>query len=143
MARRPASAAEKKRANNAAFAFYGLPQFKSKVREYKARKPSGKPLERTIVAAIIKALRKHPLVAHVQRRTVGLFQAGDRTVSVGQRGEPDIQGMLLGGRAFAIEVKRPGEDLQPHQLAVIQRLNAAGALAGVAHSVEEALALLA
>src|SRR3990167_7798940 len=54
------------------------------------------------------------------------------------RGEPDLIGCLR-GQAFAVEIKRPGgraTKLQAHRLAAWTR---AGARAGVAHTVEEAV----
>lgn len=136
------SPAEQKRLINAAFDFYGIPQFKSAVRDYKPRKPSGKPLERNILPAIMQALRKHPRVASVQRRQSGVFLSGNRTVRVGSPGEPDISGMLQGGRSFVIEVKVPGREPSATQQAHIDRVKAAGGIAGCAHSVEEALAII-
>ena len=54
------------------------------------------------------------------------------------RGEPDLIGSLRGA-AFAVEVKLPGRQatkLQRHRLSAWAR---AGARAGVAHTVEEAV----
>lgn len=112
-------------------------------RERKAavRDPS-KVYEADILQAILKALRKHPKVARVERRQSGVFQDGGRWVKVGRRGDPDISGILHGGRVFGIEVKRPGEVPSEIQWQRINEINAAGGLAGWADSVEMALALL-
>lgn len=112
-------------------------------KERAPRKPSGKPLERDIVREIISALRKHPHVASVQRRQSGVFRDGERWIRVGQVGESDIGGMLHGGRAFEIEVKVPGREPDERQAARIEKIRAAGGIAGCAHSVEEAIALIA
>ena len=58
-----------------------------------------------------------------------------------QAGTPDLLG-CLNGRAFAIEVKRPGGKATPLQLHELSQWAAAGAVAGVATSVEEAEGLL-
>ncbi len=121
---------------------YGIPQFKSQVREYRPRKPSGERLEKHILADILAALRKHPKVARVERRQSGVFVDGERFIRVGRRGEPDICGMLHGGRTFKIEVKRPGEEPDERQQRHLDETRAAGGIAGCAHSVEEAIVLL-
>ena len=105
-------------------------------------KPSGKPLERDVLRAILRALKNHPLVAMVQRRQSGVFREGDRFVRVGKRGEADVSGILKGGRSFAIEVKRPGGKPSELQTEFIRCVIAAGGVAGVATSVEEALAII-
>ncbi len=46
------------------------------------------------------------------------------------------------GRALYIEVKLPGEHPRPDQQKFLDAMTATGALAGVAHSVEEALAIV-
>lgn len=136
------SPADLKRAINASFDLYGIPQFKSAVREYRPRKPSGERLEKHILADILKALRAHPKVARVERRQSGLFQDGNRIIRVGQRGEPDVSGMLQGGKVFKIEVKRPGEQPDERQQRHLDETVAAGGIAGCAHSVEEAIAII-
>lgn len=56
-------------------------------------------------------------------------------------GDPDLLA-IRHGRAFALEVKRPGEKPAPIQLRRLEELEAAGAVVGVVHSVEEAVALV-
>lgn len=136
------SPADHQRSLNAAFNFLGMPQFTKAVREYKPRKQSTERRERDVLADILTALRKHPLVATVERRQSGSFQDGARYIKVGKRGDPDITGILHGGRAYAIEVKREGEYPSEIQWKRIYALRAAGALAGCAHSVVEALGII-
>ena len=103
---------------------------------------SGKPLERNIKKAIIKALRKHPLVVRVENNVSALLQAGDRVIRVGHRGKPDLTVFLRDGRYIGMEIKRPGENAKPHQQERIDAIRAAGGIAGVAHSVAEASELV-
>lgn len=64
-------------------------------------------------------------------------------VNVGHHGESDIMGhRIWDGRALYIEVKLPGEHPRPDQQQFITAMRNTGALAGVAHSVEEALAIV-
>jgi hypothetical protein len=64
-------------------------------------------------------------------------------VRYGAVGAPDILGYLAPlGRLVAIEVKRPGGKLSVHQAAWLKDAKACGVLCGVAHSVEEAIALI-
>ena len=57
------------------------------------------------------------------------------------RGIPDIVGVFR-GTFFALEVKRPGEKPTPIQEAVIEQINAAGGVAEVVTSIEEALSVI-
>ena len=56
-------------------------------------------------------------------------------------GVPDL---LVGfrGRFFAMEVKRPGNQLSPAQVKAIEAIRASGSVAGRVESIEEAVALL-
>lgn len=94
--------------------------------------------EAPILAAITKMLRKHPLVATVERRQVGAFYSQERYIRVGRRGDPDITGILKGGRAYAIEVKAEFGKVSEVQSARLLELAEAGAVTGVARSVEDA-----
>lgn len=95
--------------------------------------------EAPILKAILSMLRKHPAIATVERRQVGLFTIGNRVVSVGRGGDPDISGMLKGSaRAYFIEVKAPGSYPDPRQKRRLAELEAAGAVVGVARSVQDA-----
>ncbi len=91
------------------------------------------PLESSISKAISKAIRAHYPGAMVRKRHV----------TMGTMGDPDLYGCLPGGRHFEIEVKRPGNyptALQDQRLA---EWFTAGAISGVARSVEDALQILA
>jgi hypothetical protein len=90
-------------------------------------------LEKHIVARILQAFRARP----------GLVVRKRHGTSMGMAGDPDLYGSL-NGRHFEIEVKRPDG---PSQLSELQsqRLREweyAGAITGVARSVDEALRLL-
>ena len=65
-----------------------------------------------------------------------------KVVSATVAGVPDIIGCLPDGRFFAIEVKAPGGRPSKLQLVHIDRIRAVGGLAGIAHSWEEAAAIL-
>lgn len=110
------------------------------------RKPAdGKPLERDIQRAILDYLHRHPKVA-----TVGRFNSGAAMGTYNNRvsytrfntipGFPDIHGLLKGGRALYIEVKRPGQKPTAQQAAFLQDAAYGGALAFVATSVEDVMA---
>lgn len=55
----------------------------------------------------------------------------------GTPGSPDIHGIMQGGRYVTIEVKRPGEDLEPEQKAWRRMFEGLGGLYILAHSPEE------
>ena len=133
----------------------GLAYFVQPVPEKRIRRPvDGKPaapLEQDIKTAILEAIALRRDVVFV-----GKFNRG-QAVATNDYGEtrytpfnsvsgfPDIHGLLVGGRAFYIEVKRP----PPHyrkpddtQQRFLDEARVGGACAGVACSVEEAMALL-
>jgi hypothetical protein len=91
-------------------------------------------LEKSVVARIMKALKQRRGVAVRKRHGTAMGVAGD----------PDLYGSV-GGRHFEIEVKRPDDpgsiptELQAQRM---QEWRAAGALVGVARSVEDALVIL-
>ena len=58
------------------------------------------------------------------------------------RGDPDLHGVMPGGRAFAIEVKMPGKEPTPLQRKRLAEWEQAGAATGWAASVDEALAIV-
>lgn len=110
--------------------------------------PSLVPLEKDILKACLQALRLHPRVAFVGRFNRGVMQSSyngrdSYTQFNTVPGFPDIHGMLRGGAAFYIECKRPKvgriDDKQSNFLAIIR---ANGGIAGVATSVDEALAIV-
>ncbi len=90
------------------------------------------PLESTLSQSIMKAIREK-IPGTVVRK---------RHVTMGAIGDPDLYGCLPGGQHFEIEVKRPGNKPTALQLRRLEEWNAAGAIAGYAHSVAEALAIV-
>jgi len=88
--------------------------------------------EARIAAAIISSLRALGPRCWCFKVHGGPMQAA---------GIPDIVG-VLGGRFFAIEVKVPGNRATRLQSLTLSRIEAAGGIAGVATSVDEALALI-
>lgn len=91
-------------------------------------------LERYVVVRIMKALKARPGVVVRKRHGTAMGVAGD----------PDLYGTIA-GKHFEIEVKRPNDPhSQPTELQH-QRLReweAAGAITGVARSVDDALVIL-
>lgn len=91
---------------------------------------------------IIAALCANGCIA--RNHTVGQFytQYGG-IVRVGQHGESDIMGHRISdGKAIYIEVKLPGEQPRPDQKKFLDAMIKTGAIAGCAHSVEEALEIV-
>ena len=91
-------------------------------------------LEKAVVKRIMAALKKYPGVVVRKRHGTAMGVAGD----------PDLYG-TINGRHFEIEVKRPNDSSSQLTELQAQRLmgwKAAGAMAGVARSVEDALAIL-
>jgi len=58
------------------------------------------------------------------------------------KGKADIDGMLPGGRYFALEVKQPGKKATPEQADFIATVIAGGGIAGVVTSFEDVEVLL-
>jgi hypothetical protein len=111
----------------------------------KARRAKDNPLERTVLASVLRALRARGHVVH--RMTSGVFRTGNRTVSTGEVGMPDLQ-VELGtvaapcDRVLWLEVKRPGQGARDSQQTWMARAAARGQRCRVVHSAEEALAAL-
>lgn len=99
-------------------------------------------LEKKVLADVLEALRNDPRVALVDRRQSGVFQEAERWIRVGTRGTLDISGMLVGGKYFEIECKRPGKKPDERQENRIQAIRRNGGVSGCATSAAEALALL-
>ena len=87
--------------------------------------------ESALVAEIVRALRALPGVIVRKRHGTAWGVAGD----------PDLYGSI-NGQHFEIEVKRPGEHPTRLQAARLAQWRASRALTGVAHSLEDALAIL-
>jgi len=119
-----------------------VPRERTKTKRRPTTGADGQATEATIQRAILSALERHPMVARVWRQSVGALQTPDgRRVSVGTPGQPDIMGFLHGGRFLAVEVKRHDGRISPEQAKWLARATEAGAAAGVARSVEEAVAI--
>ena len=88
---------------------------------------------------IIVALCQNGCVA--RNHTVGQFYTKyGSIVNIGHHGESDIFGHRISdGRAIYIEVKLPGEKPREDQKKFLNAMVKTGAIAGVAHSIEEAL----
>jgi len=91
-------------------------------------------LEKSVVAGIVRRLREQPGVVVRKRHGTAMGVAGD----------PDLYGSVR-GRHFEIEVKRPdaAAELTGLQRQRLREWELAGAIVGVARSVEDALAILA
>ncbi len=92
---------------------------------------------------IIVALCQNGCVA--RNHTVGQFFTKYGTlVNIGHQGEADVWGHRISdGKALYIEVKLPGEEPREYQKRFLEAMAATGAITGVAHSVEEALRIVA
>ena len=138
--------ADNNRADAWLAAMYGKrPQAQSALppqRVKRTRSASGKPLEKHVLRAVLDALRHHPKVAWVARMQSGLFMQDDRMIRVGYRGLPDIVFMLKGGRLGCVECKSESGRLTSEQQSTIELIRAHGGCAGVARSVEDAIAIL-
>lgn len=90
---------------------------------------------------IIEALCKRGCYA--VNHTVGQFYTKyGALVNVGHKGEADVWGHRWDGKAFYIEIKLPGEEPREDQEKFIAAMQRTGAIAGCAHSIDEALALI-
>lgn len=80
----------------------------------------------------------------VQRtNSATLYTKDGRPVRIGIPGQSDLCGHRPGdGRSFYIEVKKPGENPRENQERFLRQMRDSGALAGVAHSVEEAVSVV-
>ena len=120
------------------------------------RKPSAEPhaVEADVMRPIFDLLRRHPRVAWFMRLNSGAVKDGDRHIAFYRlyfpsrpgisKGASDYLGQLTDGRLFLIEAKRPGVTRgTAEQEMLISVCKAAGGIAGIAQSVEDAIALLA
>ena len=112
------------------------------------RKPSGEPTEAQILKAILQLLGRHPKVARAWRVNSGTFAEQNRDGTTryiranSQRGMSDIMGILRDGRTLAIEVKSATGRMRPGQQEFLDLITAAGGVAGVCRSVDDAVQLL-
>jgi hypothetical protein len=94
--------------------------------------------EADLTHAIVKALNQIPGV-FVWRQNTG--RRGG--ISFGLKGQGDITGVYRDGRRIELEVKLPNNKrFEPDQLAFIERMKQAGALAGVVRSIDDALTII-
>lgn len=64
-------------------------------------------------------------------------------MNIGHHGEADIWGHRISdGKALYIEVKLPGEEPRDDQEKFLNAMRKTGAIAGCAHSIEEALEIV-
>lgn len=100
---------------------------------------SGKPLERDIQAAILEFLVAHPLVVFAGRFNRGAYADGERYIRFNTvPGFPDIHGLLKGGRALYVEVKRDARAaISDEQQSFIMNARETGAIALLAWNVEQ------
>lgn len=79
----------------------------------------------------------------VQRtNSATLYTKDGRPVRIGIPGQSDLCGHRPDGRAFYVEVKRPAQKPRKNQQDFLNAMQNSGALAGVAHSVEEAVGIV-
>ncbi len=99
--------------------------------------------ETTLQNKIIVALCQNGCVA--RNHTVGQFYTKyGAIVNIGNHGESDIFGHRISdGKAIYLEVKLPGEKPREDQQKFLDAMKRAGAITGCAHSVEEALEIVA
>ena len=109
------------------------------------------PTEHDVQSSILSLLRKHPKVAKAIRYNAGTFRLPgahgerDRWFKANDcPGHSDIAGVLKGGRAFYLEVKRPGAAIKPGdaQDIFLVQMASAGALAAEVSSVDQVIQLL-
>lgn len=99
-----------------------------------------KPLERTVLRAVLSALAIHPSVAWAVRMNVGAFNNGaGNYVRVGFVGCSDVIGQLRDGRFLAVEVKRPGGKVTDDQSAFLDRVATHGGVGFVAYGVDDVM----
>lgn len=97
--------------------------------------------EAEVTPGILEAIQSHPLVARAWKQSVGRMRGNYRS---GPRGMPDVDGWTHDGRRIGIEIKAPGgkSGATVEQIRTIDAMRAAGCVAGVVTSVEEAVSLL-
>ena len=109
------------------------------------------PSEHDVQVSILALLRRHPKVAKAIRYNSGTFRlpgahgSPDRWFKSNDcPGHADIGGVLVGGRAFYLEVKKPGKSSKPGDLqdTFLTEMAFAGALAAEVSSVDQVIKLL-
>lgn len=92
--------------------------------------------ETDIIKSILSYLAANHIMAWRMNTGAALNPAG-RLVRFGVPGMPDIAGVLPGGHALFLEVKRPGGRVSPEQDRMRTRLVEAGALVSIVHGIAE------
>ena len=100
-------------------------------------KRKGPRLEKTVLAEVMLALRKHPRVARVWRAQAGLIHTGQQYMSIGNPGSPDIHGYLTDGRALFVECKRENTEPDERQQRWLDHAKAAGCVVFVARGKQD------
>ena len=124
------------------------PEPKKRAKREPAPAEQRQPSEAEILRAILQLLRRHPKVALCWRQNSGTFAERNRDGSVRyirantQRGMSDIMGAMMDGRTLAIEVKSRTGRMRPGQEEFLASIRAAGGVAGVCRSVDDAVRLL-
>lgn len=120
---------------------YGDPE-KAGARPPGARRRYAAP-ERSVLNDVLKALRLHRAVAWVQRVNTGAYKTPDgRFIRFGFTGCPDILGQLRDGRILMVECKADAGRVSDDQAAVIAKVKQYGGCAGVARSIDDAIAIV-
>lgn len=110
-----------------------------------------RPNEQAIKRMIFNALMQYPGIDHSTLAITGVYRGriirpngSVGFVSAGIKGMTDISGKMLDGRRLSIEVKTPAtrNNVSPEQRQYIADELKRGDLAGVATSVEEAIAIV-
>ena len=104
--------------------------------------------ESAILNAVLEYLNYHPAVAWAQRMNSGgtKFKRADGTeqfVRFGFEGLSDVLGQLRDGRLLAIETKARKGRARASQIAFLMHVQKNNGVAGIARSVDDAIAILA
>jgi hypothetical protein len=124
------------------------PEPKKRVKREPAPAEQREPSEAEILRAIMQLLKRHPRVAQCWRINSGTFAERNRDGSTRYirantaKGMSDIMGVLRDGRTLAIEVKSRTGRMRPGQEEFLASIRAAGGVAGVCRSVDDAVRLL-
>ena len=97
--------------------------------------------ETKLYGAIIEALARAGL-AWMTRVHSGKTKVRGGYMQLAPTGTPDLLGHAADGRAVALEVKVPGEDGTPEQLAYLAAATGRGVITGVVTSPAEAVDVL-
>ena len=102
-----------------------------------ATKRTNERPEAAALAEVLKALKAHPAVSWCERQNSGAVRSGGRFIRFGWVGCADILGQLRDGRFLGVEVKAAKGRASPEQVAFLERINAAGGVGFIAHSLRD------